>query len=84
MLKLNDAADYFKYGSLYIEESENLLKNLDIIVKDENGYFDFWDVLEQIALQWNDYSEIQKVAIAKAIAGDDRGSFIIVMGYGRK
>ena len=84
MLKLNDTADYFNYGSLYIKETEKLLYSFGIEVKNKNEYRGFWDVIEQIAMYWDYYTPIQQLAIAKAIAGDDRGSFIIAMSYGRK
>lgn len=69
-----------------LSEVETILSSLDIKLRDSSQEFrNFEEVIEEVALSWNDYSSVQQAAIAKAFSGTrQQNRFLALMeGYNK-
>jgi TP901 family phage tail tape measure protein len=63
-----------------LNDMEKVLGKLGISLRDYSGDFrNFGDVLDEIALKWNGYSDVQKRAIATAAAGTRQQEKFLVL-----
>ena len=60
-----------------LNDVEKVLNRVGIALRDNQGnWYDFYDVLDQIASRWSEFSDIQKSQITTALGGKQKPSAV--------
>ena len=63
-----------------LNDVEKVLNRVGIALRDNQGnWYDFYDVLDQIASRWSEFSDIQKSQITTALGGTRQRENVLVM-----
>lgn len=63
-----------------LNDVEKVLNRVGIALRDNQGnWYDFYDILDQIAYRWSEFSDIQKSQITTALGGTRQRENVLVM-----